>query len=295
MKKVAITGATGFVGGYVVDALLEAGHEVAALVRNPPAAARLEAKGVKLLKGDVLDPASLDAALAGAGVAVHLVGIIREKPGAGFEEMHARATENVVNAARKNKVERLVHISALGTRPDAVSRYHKTKWRGEEAVRASGIPYVIFRPSVIFGPGDEFMTLLRGFYKNPFFVPVIGPGTSLMQPVYAGDVARCFAAAVDNPDAINKEFELAGPAQYTVPQLLDVIGEYLGRKRMKLHIPIPLARIMAAVFEKVLPNPPFTRDQLIMIQEDNTSDPEPARQAFGVDFKSLLEIIPKYL
>ena len=295
MKKVLLTGATGFVGGYVSDALLQAGHEVTALVRTPEKATQLRDKGLNLAKGDVLDPDSIRAVCGDAQVVVHLVGIIREKPGAGFTEMHAQATENVVAAAGACGIERIVHMSALGTRPDAVSNYHKTKWRGEEAVRARGIPYVIFRPSVIFGPGDEFMTLLRSFYKNPFFVPVIGPGTSQMQPVYAGDVAHCFAAAVDCDGVTGQEYDLAGPQRYTVPQLLDVIGAHIGKRRMKMHMPIPIMRLVAAIMEAILPEPMITRDQLIMVQEDNVGDPEPAARDFEIHFNSLEQIIPRYL
>jgi NADH dehydrogenase len=295
MKKVLITGATGFVGGYVVDELLKAGHEVTALVRNPKKAAALERSGIALAQGDVLDPASIESAASGRDVLVHLVGIIREKPGAGFEQMHHQATVNAVRAAAACGMERFVHMSALGTRPHARSRYHQTKWKGEEAVRAAGIPFVIFRPSVIFGPGDEFISMLADFFKNPLFVPVIGAGKAKLQPVYAGDVARCFAAAVDNPDAANRIFELAGPARYTMPQLLDVIGEHLGRRRAKLHMPEALAKPMARAMEKLLPDPPLTTDQLTMIREDNTGDPAPAAEVFQMDFVRLESILPEYI
>jgi len=295
MKKVLVTGATGFVGGYVVDALLKAGHQVTALVRTPKKAGHLESRGAALVRGDVLDAGSVEQGARGHDVMVHLVGIIREKPGAGFEQMHHAATVNAVNAARACGMERFVHMSALGARKHAQSLYHQTKWKGEEAVRDAGLPYVIFRPSVIFGPGDEFISMLAGFFKNPLFLPVIGEGKSKLQPVYAGDVARCFAGAVDNADAVNRVFELVGPSRYTMPQLLDLIGEHLDKKRFKIHVPLAVIKPAAQVMEKLLPDPPLTTDQLIMIREDNVGGPEPAAEIFQVDFMRLTSILPEYI
>ena len=295
MKKVMVTGATGFVGGYVVDELLRAGHRVTALVRTPSRARALEQKGVALAKGDVLEPQSIVDATRDHNVMVHLVGIIRETPRAGFEQIHNQAAANAMRAAEECGLERFVHMSALGSRPHAASRYHKTKWKGEEAVRGGAVPHVIFRPSIIFGPGDEFISMLAEFYKNPFFLPVIGKGESKLQPVYAGDVGRCFASAVDNPDAENKMFELAGPARYTMPQLLDVIGEHLDKRRPKVHVPVALIRPAARIMEKTLPEPPITTDQLIMLREDNTGDPVPAEQVFQIRFVRLEKILPEYI
>jgi len=296
MAKLLITGGTGFVGGYVMDALIEAGHSVRALVRSGEVPQKaLEEKPVEFAGGDVVSGAGLEEAATGMDAVVHLVGIIRERPGAGFEEVHVKGTENMLRAAAAAKVRRFIHMSALGSRPDGVSRYHKTKWRAEEAVRASGIPYVIFRPSVIFGPGDEFINKLRSFYNNPFFVPVIGNGKPKLQPVYAKDVARCFASAVDNPAALNRAFELAGPKEYSTPQLLVAIEHHIDKKRVKLHAPIALVRPAAAVMERFSRNPQLTTDQLIMLQEDNIADNAEAEKTFGIKFSELEEILPSYI
>lgn len=296
MAKILVTGGTGFVGGYVIDELLTAGHDVTALVRPGETPARLEGKNVKQAIGNVLLYDGLEDACRGCGVVIHLVGIIREMPGAGFEQVHVKGVENMIQAAKACGIKRFIHMSALGTRPDGVSRYHKTKWRGEEAVRASGLPYVIIRPSVIFGPGDEFMTKLKSLFSNPLFVPSIGSGKAQMQPVYAGDVAACYAKAAVLPGGeINRVFELGGPEKFTVPQLLELIGKHIGKMRLVLRIPLRVMKPIVRIIERITDNPPVTSDQLIMLEENNITDSGDMEKVFEIAPTSLRDIIPIYL
>ncbi|MEW5947241.1 MAG: complex I NDUFA9 subunit family protein [bacterium] len=292
--KVFVTGGTGFVGGCVVAELLKRNHEVGALVRTPAKAAVLEKRGVKIIPGDVTAPPI--RGMKGCDAVIHLVGIIREKPpGITFDKVHAGGTANVVEAARAAGVARFVHMSALGTREGAASRYHKSKLAGERAVIDTGIPYTIFRPSVIFGPGDEFLTMIKGFYRNPLFVPVIGGGNYRLQPVHVRDVACLFAGALESKGAENRIFEVGGPESYSFSELLEEVGRRLGKKRLKFHVPTGVAFLMARAFEKALPSPPLTTDQLIMLREDNVCDPAGAAKVFGVSFTGLREGMKEYI
>ena len=214
MATVLVTGGTGFVGRSVVAALLRRGHQVRCLVRSGSAHRLADQPGATAVPGDVTDPGSLPAALAGSEVLVHLVGIIRERPGHGvtFDRLHTDATRNVAAAARGSDIRRVIHMSALGTQSEARSRYHQTKWAAEQALRESGLDWTIFRPSVIFGPGDGFVSLLARLVRWFPVVPVIGDGRNRFQPVAVGDVAESFARAVERPRTAGAVFEVGGPA-----------------------------------------------------------------------------------
>src|SRR5262249_43704092 len=170
--KVFLTGATGFVGRNMLTRLLEEGHTVRALVRDPPKAANLAHGGVDLVPGDVVEGRGLDQGLEGCEAVIHLVGIIMEKGKNTFAAVHHLGTRNVVEAARRARVKRFVQMSALGARGDGPAPYQTTKWRGEEEGRKSGLPFCILRPSLIFGPGDGFVTPMMETNRSaPPFLP----------------------------------------------------------------------------------------------------------------------------
>lgn len=284
MATVFVTGGTGFVGRAVVSALVDRGHRVRGLAR-PGSEQRLPRQdGVTAVTGDVTESARLPAAIDGADAVVHLVGIIREVPrqGVTFERLHTEATRNVLAAARQSGARRFLHMSALGTRPGARSRYHQTKWVAEQAVRESGLEWTIFRPSVIFGPGDGFVTLLARLVRWLPVVPVIGDGRNRLQPVAVEVVADGFARALERPASVGQVFEVAGPRPYTLDGVLDEIGAALGRRSVpKLHHPVGLMAPIVRALEGV-PGFPVTSDQLLMLGEDNTGDPAPFQQALGI-------------
>jgi NADH dehydrogenase len=173
-------------------------------------------------------------------------------------------------------------MSALGTRPGARSRYHQTKWAAEEAVRSSGLAWTIFRPSIIYGPGDDFVTMLAGMVRRFPVVPVIGSGRQHLQPIPVEQVAAGFALALEMPATEKQTYEIGGPETVTLLGLLEMIGRAMGQRRVrKLHVPIGLVRVMARLFYRV-PAFPITPDQLLMLEEPNTCDPRPYFQAFGL-------------
>jgi uncharacterized protein YbjT (DUF2867 family) len=294
--KVIVTGGSGFVGRHITARLAKEGHTVRILSRHahPPSREAASESNPELVRGDIAEPGSLDAAFAGMDAVIHLVGIISEVGRNTFEKAHVIGTRNVLAAARRAGVGRFIHMSALGTRPNAVSRYHQTKWQAEELVRNSGLQYTIFRPSIIYGPGDGFVSLFARLSRFAPFLPVIGSGTARMQPVPVHVVADAFVKALTEPAAIGNTYDLAGPDELTFLEALDAILDSAGRRRPKIHVPVPLARSGAALMEWLLGRmlriaPPLTRDQIQMLQEDNTGDPTPAVELFHLRMPSFRE------
>jgi NADH dehydrogenase len=284
MHRVFVTGATGFVGRAVVQALRAEGHVVRCLVRRGSEEDLHGFEAIERVEGDILGSRdALEAGMAGCDTVVHLVGIIREFPGRGvtFERIHHEGTVNVIEAASRAGVRRYLHMSSLGTRPGARSRYHQTKWAGEEAVRASGLAWTIYRPSVIYGPGDGFVSLLAGMIRRLPVVPVIGDGHQRQQPVSVEHVAAGFARAVRLEGSVKHTYDVAGPDAVTMLQLLDLIGAALHRRVRTVRVPFLLMRPVAQLMQGV-PSFPLTRDQLLMLEEDNTGDPGPFYAAFDL-------------
>jgi NADH dehydrogenase len=293
--RIFVTGGTGFVGREVVRQLHGVGHKVCCLVRDAERAKRLLPAAVELHPGDLADPSSLKGGLNGCQAVIHLVGIIIEKGGATFERIHVQGTEELLKATTAAGIRRFIHMSALGSRPNALSRYHQTKYRAEQAVTQSGLDWTIFRPSAIFGPGDQFINLLARIIQSAPVVPVIGRGESRIQPISVRNVASCFALAIGNPLSYRKIYELGGPRRLTYNQIYQIIARVLNKKKTSVHIPVPLVKPGALISEWLLPNPPITREQLIMIQEDNVCDSSEAVKDFGLELQDFEEGIREYI
>jgi NADH dehydrogenase len=284
MPRVFVTGGTGFVGREVIHALRADGHTVRCLVRRGSESDLQGLEAIERIEGDVLQLEGLASNMAGCEAVIHLVGIIREQPAHGitFEQVHVQGTRNVLAAAAAAGVRRYVHMSALGTRPEARSRYHRTKWAAEEAVRASGLAFTIFRPSIIYGRGDGFVSLLAGMIRRLPVVPVIGTGRQRLQPVSVHQVAAGFARALALPVAEKQTYDIGGTDRVTMLELLDMIGRAIGRRRVrKMTVPIGLVRPAARMLQ-FLPTFPVTPDQLLMLEEDNICDPAPFLSTFGL-------------
>lgn len=293
---IVITGATGFVGEEVVKQARAAGYPVRAIVRDPQSAQWLADRyGVELFHGNVLYAPSIEGAMQGAKCVIHLVGIIHEWKENTFERTHTQATKHVVDEAKKSGAKRFVHMSALGTRENARSRYHQTKWAAEELVRKSGLAWTILRPSFIYGPKDKSINLFAQLIRRLPFIPVLGSGNTKIQPISVENVAKAFVAATRNDETVGKTYDLCGPDAFTWNELYDKLQGILGTRKRQLHLPLPMARIQAALFEKILANPPFTRDQLLMLQEDNVGDPKPAERDFVLQPEKFEEGVARYL
>ena len=231
-----------------------------------------------------------------------MVGIIAEKGSQTFERMHLVAAENVVTAARDAGIRRLLHMSAMGSAPDAPSEYGRTKAAGQKAVEDSGLEWTVFRPSIIFGPGDGFVTLLAGVIRgNPAFIPVIGSGQTRFQPVSVRDVARVYGEALEKPETAGKAFEVGGPEVFTLNQLYREIAAAVGKPRKPLiHLPLWWGRFLAGRFEWLarkgwIADPPLTRDQLLSLSRDNTADTAATVALFGGPWRDFRSGIREYL
>jgi len=284
-----LSGGAGFVGGHVRQALLEKGHEIRLLIHKKGGSF---GAGVEPVEGDITISATFAGALRGCDAAINLVGIIREFPRRmqTFEKLHTEATRNLIDAAKAAGVKRYIQMSALGAVPNATSRYHQSKFRAEEVVRASGLDWTIFRPSIIFGPEDAFANKLAGMIRNFPVVPVIGDGAYRLQPVSVNDVARCFAMALEMPETFGKTFEVGGPDRLTYNDLLDTIGRVLGKPCVvKVSNPLAIMKVIVPVFQG-FSFFPLTMDQLLMLVEENICDDrwqetfqfEPERFAGGI-------------
>src|SRR5213594_2830910 len=265
MRRVFVTGGTGFVGRTVVQALRAAGCAVRCLVRRGSERELHGLGAIERVEGDVMARQSLAQGMAGCDAVIHLVGIIREHPsiGATFERVHAQGTINVLEAA-------------------AHSRYHQTKWAAEEAVRASPIPWTIFRPSIIYGRGDGFVTILAGMIGRLPVVPVIGTGRQRLQPVPVAHVAQGFVRALSLDASVKHTYDVGGPEPVTMVDLLDRVAAAMGRRRpLKAHAPLGLVRAATTVLYR-FPGYPLTPDQLLMLEEENTCEPGAFYETFDL-------------
>ncbi len=279
-RRVLLTGASGFVGREVQRQLLASGREVVAISRHPRA--EHVPPGVIQVAADITGDGWLRWC-EGCGAAIHLVGIIREvrSVGATFERAHRIATERVIAGCRKLGISRLVHMSTLGTRAEAATPYHRTKWQAEEAVRASGLEWTIFRPAPIFGPGDGFSTSIASAMRRMPIFPVFGDGTTRLQPIAVDEVAHCFVNALELRGTNGQTYELGGPEALSYDEVLRRIARSLGLRRMLLHLPLGLSKLLVSIVQH-FPGAPITRDELTMLLEGSTCDASVAAMTFGV-------------
>jgi len=281
--KVLLTGGTGYVGRTLREKLREQGHDVRLLVRKESAHKVGAGDGFDILQGDVLDSQACMKAVDGCAAVVHLVGIIREFPhdGTTYEAMHTEATFNVLDAARRMGIERFVHMSALGASPDSRSRYHVTKFEAEEIVRNSGLRWTVFRPSVVFNPGDMFIRELVDLAHRPI-VPVVDGGKALLQPVSLENVTDAMARSLHMPETQNRVFEVGGPDQVRFADLLDQIASHYQVWMNTMKVSSMLMKPVVKVLQR-FKTFPLTVDQLMMLVEDNTCDTAEFKAAFGIE------------
>lgn len=288
--RILVTGATGFIGPYVVRKLVDDGHRVRVLEREPGSAARTGLPSQEAVQGDVTDLASLPRAVEGQDAVVHLVAIINGRPEQ-FRRVMEQGTEHLVAAAKEAGVSRFVLMSALGTTEETreLVPYYRAKWAMEQTVKGSGLEHVIFRPSFVFGRGGGALQQFLRIAKLAPVTPIVGPGTQRIQPIWVEDVAAYFAAGVVRPEAANRTFELGGPDVVTWNELWSRLKRAAGARRPSVHVPVGLMRVQAAVLER-LPSPPVTRDQLTMLEAgDNVVTDTAAVDTFGLPLVALDE------
>ena len=313
---VTIFGGSGFVGRYAAHALVREGWRVRVAVRKPHLAGDVKLAGppgwVDLAQANIRNKMSVERAVKDADVVINLVGILLEKGPQSFDGTQREGAINVAEAAAKAGVKRFVQISAIGADPDANSDYARTKAEAEEGVREVFPEAVILRPSVVFGPEDDFLNKFAGMASSPIsnvlpFLPAIGGGKTKLQPVYAGDVADAIAAAATRDDVEGKTYELGGPRVYTFKELYEIIFETIDRKRFSLPLPFFIAKPLGLTLGAIWSVPPvsfgffgpapITGDQVEMLKVDNVvADDALTLADLGVtDIESVEAIAPSYL
>ncbi|MEM0899433.1 MAG: complex I NDUFA9 subunit family protein [Pseudomonadota bacterium] len=302
-KTITVFGGSGFLGRHVAKALVERGYKVRAAVRHPEKAGHLAAThgpgNAEAVKADLRDPEAVATALKGASAAVNLVGILFESGKQTFQAVQFEGAKNVADACSAAGVP-LVHVSAIGADARSASDYARAKAQAENAVlEALGEEAVILRPSIVFGPEDNFFNQFADMSKFSPALPLIGGGRTKFQPVYVGDVAEAVAKGIDGELTGGTIYELGGPDVLTFRECLEEMLKVVGRKRLFAPIPFWAAKIQGAIFEK-LPKPLITRDQVRLLKRDNVVSTEAESEnrtlgGIGITPKSVSEILPTYL
>ncbi|MDA8105661.1 MAG: complex I NDUFA9 subunit family protein [Nitrospiraceae bacterium] len=275
-----IAGASGFTGGHLVGHLIRKGFGVKALARSSASARKLSAEGCQVVQGDITDPSSLKGVLSAGDIVIHLVGIIEEKGDSTFQKVHVDGTANLVQEAKAAGVRHFFYQSALGADLRALTAYLRTKAGAEEIVRASGIPFTIFRPSLIIGPWDGFTKRMLEIIRLSPVIPVPGRGDARFQPLYIKDWLVCMQRLIEDPEAFQGTFEIGGPEHLTYREIILLLASASGHERPVVNLPMGLMKFAASAM-RLFPSPPVTADQLKMLEQDNITDIDSIYGYFG--------------
>jgi NADH dehydrogenase len=281
---ILVTGGTGYVGSHVLRRLTETepGGSVRTLVRNRAKA--LVPNGVSVVEGDITKAESLPAAVTGVDVIIHAAAITGDRkesyPGA-YDRINRVGTENLVSAAKSAGVKRLVVMSGLGCRPAPAGTYMATRWGLEEAVRGSGIPFVILQPSVLFGAGAPFVTALAGLARWSPVLPLVGGGHTRFQPLWIEDLVTCLVASKASEALAGRALPLGGSEWATFKEVLQTICRAMSVRRLLVPLPLPIARIQAGLMTAVMSKPLLTPAALELFGFENATDLDAVDKAFG--------------
>src|SRR5688572_30473152 len=299
---VTVFGGSGFLGRHVVRALAREGYRIRPAVRRPDLAFHLQPLGrvgqIHAVQANLRYPASIEAAVRGADVVINLTGILFERGKQRFEAVHAEGAGHVAQAAAAVGA-RMIHVSALGADPDSPALYARTKAAGEAAVLAAAPDAVIYRPSILFGPEDDFFNRFAAMARMFPALPLVGGGNTKFQPVFVGDVAQAILRATRGVAKDGTIYELGGPEVKSFKELMEYVLAVTERKRLLLPLPFGLAKLQA-FFLQYLPTPLLTPDQVELLKRDNVVS-EAAKvqgrtiESLGIEPAALEAVVPSYL
>lgn len=298
---ILVVGGTGFIGSHLVAQLAASGRRVIVPTRRQSRSRMYSVlPTVEVVEANVHDPAVLSRLMRGVDAVINLVGVLHSgrgaagsKYGPAFARAHVELPKKIVAACVSNSVHRYLHMSALGASAQGASMYLRSKADGETAAFAPGLETTVFRPSVVFGPEDQFLNL---FAKLQKFFPVmpLGGADARFQPVFVGDVAQAFVNALEHPSTYGRVYELAGPKVYTLKELVELAGEYGGHPRPVIGLPPALARLQALALEFMPGGPLMSRDNLDSMKQDNIAS-APIAPELGIVPTPLEAVAPQYL
>ncbi len=293
--NIFITGASGFVGSEILKLLLENNYSVTALTRNP-AKINFKNNKLKIIKGDILNPSGFENDLERYDIIINLIGIIREniKKGITFQKLHIQSTENVIQIAKMTSTKKIIQMSANGVRKNAISNYHKTKFKAEESIKKSGLDYIIFRPSVIYGPNDDFINMLANFMKKTLIFSYFGTGDYPMQPVSVFEVAEIFQKSCENTEIINKEFSICGNKILTYKELLQLIMKIKNWNKILISVPESIIKLNITLFGNFSWFP-LTKDQFQMLIEGNSCTNREIFEILNIKSLDIEKVLKTYL
>ena len=299
---ITVFGGSGFLGRHLVRALAKRHLRIRVAVRRPDLAGHLQPLGrvgqIHAVQANVRNTASVESAVRGADVVINLVGILFERGRQRFDTVQAFGAEQVALAAA-NHGARMIHVSAIGADENSTSAYARAKAEGEKAVLAARPEATIFRPSILFGPEDDFFNKFAAMARILPALPLIGTGATKFQPVFVGDVAEAIARAVDGSAKIGAIYEAGGPEVQTFKELMEYVLEVTERRRLLIALPFPLAKLKAT-FLQYLPKPLLTPDQVELLKTDNVVSAEASREGrtlagLGITPTAMEVIVPSYL
>ena len=311
-RIITVFGGSGFLGRYVVRALAQRGWRIRVATRRPDLAIHLQPLGrvgqIHAVQANLRYPASLSAALRGSEAAVNLVGILFEQGRQNFEAVHTFGARAIARAAKEHGLSQLVHVSAIGADPASGSIYARTKGRAEAAIREVVPDTVVLRPSVLFGPEDQFFNRFASIARVSPVLPLIGGGDTKMQPAYVGDVAEAVARVLEGAAKPGETYELGGPEVKTFRELMAYVCQVSGRRRALLplpaklmHYPALFSEILNSITLGALPSELLlTRDQLKLLEMDNVVSPTAITEArtfagLGIAPQAFETLVPGYL
>jgi len=302
-KIVTLIGGSGFIGRHIVRALAKRGYRIRVACRRPDLAGHVQPLGtpgqIMPVQANVRFPASLAAACDGATAVVSLTGVLSSRGAQSFDAIHIFGAEASARAAKAAKAQVFIQMSALGADADSGSEYGRTKAAGEAKARAAFPGAIILRPSIVFGPEDNFFNQFAGLSRLAPALPLIGGGQTKFTPLFVGDLAEAIARLIDKGEASGLTYELGGPEVFSFKQLMEFTLETIGRKRLLVPVPWPIAKVMGTVMG-LLPFAPLTADQVELLKTDNVVSEAAAREGrdltgLGITGRSIQGIVPSYL
>jgi len=269
--NIFITGATGFLGSHLVVGLKRKRLDFKCLVRRNSDISLLKKLKIKFVYGNLGDKNNLKNILKDMNIVIHLAGIINSSSKNLYHDINFSGTKNLIEACKKNNVRRFIHISTQDV-DFTKGLYSISKLQGEEVVKGSELNFTIFRPTMIYGEGSCDLKDLINLIKKTYIVPIVGSGKNKFQPVYVGDIVKAIIKSIGNEKTIGKTYYLGGADKITYNNLIDLIIKRLQLKRIRIHLPIIFMKSIVWIYEKIVTNPSFTVDKIVLLTYDKTCD-----------------------